>query len=118
MIDIDPMYLEPYLKQGAEFWCATDKERVALLTTLDELGYQWYSGNKLLAMTRADYQVEYAGWTGISYCIMDYDDKRITKGRALKDNMILVSDLIESAAVNDIDQSALLTMIFETEVTA
>lgn len=118
MIDIDPMYLESYLKQGAEFWCATDKERVALLTTLDELGYQWYSGNKLLAMTRADYQVEYAEWTGISYCIMDYDGKRITKGRALKDDMILVHDLIESAAVNDIDQSALFTMLFETEATA
>ena len=109
---IDLKVLQDFIHNGVEFWCDTDEQRVALLTALDELGYRWYSNNKLLDMTRADYQVKYGQYNGISYRLMT-DIACVTKGRGFEDGMILVS-----AVLTDVNQSDLLTMLFETEVTA
>lgn len=114
---INPKALQDLIRNGVEFWCDTDEQRVALLTALDELGYRWYSNNKLLAMTREDYQVKYGPYNGISYRLMT-DIERVTKGRRFGEDMILVSDLMETAALTEVNQSDLLTMLFETEVTA
>lgn len=114
---IDPKALQDFIHDGVEFWCDTDEQRVTLLTALDELGYRWYSNNKLLAMTREDYQVKYGQYNGISYQLFT-DIACVTKGRGFREGMILVSDLMETAALAEVNQSDLLTMLFETEVTA
>lgn len=114
---IDPKVLQDFIHEGVEFWCDTDEQRVALLTALDELGYHWYSGPRLLELTRFDYRVEHLHYKGIAYTIHK-GLKAVTKGRDLEEGMILVSDLMETAALTEVNQSDLLTMLFETEVTA
>ena len=114
---IDPAVLKNYVRDGVEFWCDADEQRIALLEALDELGYHWYSGPKLLALTRPDYQVTYGVYNGISYMI-HAEIKAVTKGRNRKESAIPVSDLMDSAAIACIDQSDLLNILFETEATA
>lgn len=114
---IDPKALQDYIHEGVEFWCDTDEQRVALLTALDELGYRWYSGPRLLELTRFDYQVEHLHYKGITYMIHE-ELKAVTKDRDRTDDTILVSDLMETAALTEVNQSDLLTILFETEVTA
>lgn len=114
---IDPKALQDLIHDGVEFWCDTDEQRVALLTALDELDYHWYSGPRLLDLTRSDYQVKHLHYNGITYMIHE-NLKAVTKGRGRTDDMILVSDLMETAALTEVNQSALFTMLFETEATA
>lgn len=93
---IDQEILKPYLYEGAYFWCVTDEERVALLTALDELGYEWMSGHELLELTSGDYLAVSGYYEGISYCIMDICEKKIGKSRSYHEGTILVSDLVEA----------------------
>lgn len=111
---IDPELLEQY-EVGTDFWCGTDEERVALLTGLDELGYTWMSGHRLLNLTGNDYMVSYNNIHGICYCVNF--DKRISKSRRRHEETVLVSDLMRNSASAIIEPDALFEILtFEAEV--
>lgn len=106
MIDLD--IVQKYLKDDASFWCETDEERVELLSAMDELGYQWYSGNKLLSMNSSQYQV----LDGISYTLID---GKVTKGRVHTDYMVPVSELMQYRSPR-IDPSDLIEILSEEAI--
>ena len=115
MIDTDNLLRLIDEDDVRDFWCTDEEDRVEFLEALDSLGYLWASGNRLLSLTREDYMIDYDGLHGIDYCITPFD-KSVTKSRIHCG--IEVSSLITRDTPPDIDQSAIFTMLFETEVTA
>lgn len=115
MINTDELLRLIEEDNARDFWVTEEEDRVEFLEALDSLGYLWASGNRLLDLTREDYMVDYDGIHGICYCLSRYD-KIVTKSRV--HSGVEVSALIVRDTPPDIDQSDLLTMLFETEVTA
>lgn len=97
---IDTMEIERLIYSGARtFCCESDQERVPFLSALDELGYEWLSGHKLLDMKTGNYLVINAPHGFINYTL--HSDMRVGYGREDEYCDVYVRDLFEP--ISEID---------------
>lgn len=101
---IDTQAVADIIKNGTcRFWCDSEAERVALFTALDELGYQWNSGHKLLNL----YQGPDCDRDGVRITVTH--DDCVLYGNGRDGDEFPVSEI--AAQSSEIDPSAILSML-------
>ena len=102
---IDRETLKALISQNhTRFWCDEEEQRIPFLEALEDMGFEWHSGNELTALNSRDYLIR----EGLEYSL-NLSRRSILKGRFRSRDAIDVSDLFNSGT--NIDEEDLLDLL-------
>lgn len=97
--------LEAFINDDhTHFWCEEEELRLPFLEALEEMGFEWHSGNKLTALNHDDYLIN----NGLEYSL-NISRHSVLKSRHRVIDAIDVSDLFDSG--NSVEEEDLLGLL-------